>query len=126
MTNSEKKLLDVHVKNWTSNENKILLFGSLFFYLFLIFLFFIELIYFENSLGLERGFEGMGGINFLKIDSFFLIFTMAIIFVEYLLYISYYTVKGPASRIFDENDIEDLIERRKKSTIKQVKIFLLH
>ena len=122
MINSKKPFLD-NVKNWSSGENKLLLLGSFIFYLLFIMFFFIELIYFENSLGFERGFEGMGGINFLKIDSFFLIFTMSVIFMEYFVYIAYYTRKGPASRIFKEKTIGELIERCKKSGIRQMRIY---
>jgi len=127
MNNLNKNLLLENVENWTSKENKIIIGGSAIFYFLLIISFFIELIHFENSLGLERGFEGMGGINFLKSDSFFLIFTLSIIFLEYFLYNSYYSIKGASSRIFKEKNTEDLFERRKKSEKlqKKLKFFLI-
>lgn len=64
----------------------------------------------------------MGGINFLKSDLFFLIFTTLIIFFEYFLYITYYSIKGPRKRIFTEKTADDLFIRRKRSSLLQKRL----
>ena len=112
-------LLYEYIETWTAKEKKLTIFGSAIFYFLLIINFFIELIHVENSLGLEKGFEGIGGINFLKSDLFFLIFTISIIFFEFFLYISYYAIKGPIKRILYEKSVDDLFKRRKKSCFLQ-------
>ncbi|MHA1380320.1 MAG: hypothetical protein ACTSRG_18295 [Candidatus Helarchaeota archaeon] len=127
MKNSNVGILNEKIAKWTSDEKRTMILGSLAFFLLLILSFFIELIYFEYSLGFEGGFEGIGGINFLKSDSFFLIFTVSIIFFEYFLYISYYSFKGPKSRIFKEYNVQELYDTRNKNSLmqKNLEIFFL-
>lgn len=115
MRNFNKKFLIEYLETWSLKEKKLLILSSSAFYLSLICFFLVELIHFDYSLGLQKGFEGMGGINFLKSDLFFLIFTISIIFFEFNLNILYYTIKGPIKRISNEKSIEDLFIRHNKS-----------
>lgn len=122
MKDFKKKSLSEYLERWTPKEKKITVFGSAFFYLFLIINFLAELIYIDYSLGLQKGFEGMGGINFLKSDLFFLIFMISIIFFELFLYIIYYSIQGPVKRIYSEKSVDDLFNRRNKSCKWQNKL----
>jgi len=122
MNKFQKKSLLVYLERWNPKEKRITIFGSSIFYLFLIMNFLIELIHVDYSLGLQKGFEGLGGINFLKSDLFFLIFTISIIFFEFYIYLIHYSIKGPIKRIINEKTIDDLFIRRNKSQQLQNKL----